>query len=193
MGTQGNDLLESIRSMRNLLNDISQLLSTADSLMGAESWENVGGSGCLSEMSYSVNAGHLWMPREATRSYRKSHDYHNLMAMITVLIDNFQRDYKLSEPIVSASYFVFAEDSVENNLKLDFWQCKWFGWCEAKPDGSIISIDETDPEWRRENVWKYMQVFGHPLIEITNETFLKEKIIDPLLQVIDSYWDTTHQ
>jgi hypothetical protein len=98
----------------------------------------------------------------------------------------------LSEPIVSASYFVFPEDKKEENIKLDFWHTRCFGWCKTPPDGTRDSIDKYDPDWKTTYGWKNMEVFGWPLVEITKETLLKERIIDPLLQMIDRYWDTTH-
>ncbi len=182
MDSKGEELFLSLKSMRNFLGDIGQLLSTADSLMGEKSWENIGGSGCLSEMSYSVNLGHLWMPREAVRTFKNEIDYPNMMAMIAVLLDDYKRDFKLQEPVVSAYYFVFPEKAAAE--KLDFWQAHWFGWCEAPTDGTPIALDDSHTDWEPWCIWKYMEVFGRPLVEVTNETALKEKIVDPLVRLI---------
>lgn len=192
MTTQGNDLLESIRSMRNFLGDVSQLLNTTDALMGEKSWEPLWGSSCVGELSYTVSSGHKWMPREAWRPYKNAEAYPNVIAIITAFLDDYQREYKLSEPIVSAAYFVFPEDQKDEATKLGSWHTRCFGWCKTPLDGTIDSIDKYKPEWKTTYGGKHMEVFGWPLVDITKETLLKDRIIDPLLQMIDSYWNTTH-
>jgi len=184
MNTQGKQLLASIKSTRNFLGDLSQLLMTADGLMGENSWESIWGSSALGELSYTVSSGHLWMPREATRPYRNKGNYPNVIAMVAVLLDDYQLDYKLLEPVVSASYFVFPKETAEEKIRLDFSQCRWFGWSKVPTNGTPATIDDSDPRWKPTYVWKYMQVFGQPLVEVTNETVLKEKVIDPLLRLI---------
>ena len=189
---QGKELLESIKSLRNFMGDISQLLITADGLMGEESWEPLWGSSCLGDMSYHVSMGHKWMPREAWRPYKNTELYPNVIAIITVFLDDYQREYRLNEPIVSASYFVFSEDKEEGDIKLDFWHTRCFGWCKTPPDGTQDSIDKYKPEWKANYGWNHMEAFGWPLVEITNETSLKDRIIDPLLEMIDKHWRATH-
>lgn len=185
MKKEGEELLKSIRSMRNFFGDISHLLRTAESLMGGKGWEVTTGSGCLYDMSYSVNTGHLWMPREAVRTFTNN-SHPNIIAMIAVLLDDYQRqDYKLEEPVVSASYFIFSKGTPKEKIKIDFWQSQQFGWCEASLDGTPEEMNNRDEYWEKEYGWEYMQVFGHPLVAIPNEEALKEKIIDELLNLID--------
>jgi len=184
MTEQGRELLKAIKSMRNLFGDVSHLLRTAEALMGERSWEVNTGSGCLYDMSYSVNAGHLWMPREAVRTF-KSDSYPEMIAMIAVLLDDYKiEEYELEEPVVSGSYFVFPKKMEMDKVKLDFYQSRQFGWCEAGVDGTPVEMNDSDKYWLKEYGWKYMQVFGRPLVEVTNEEALKEKIIDPLLSLI---------
>lgn len=192
MNTQGKELLESIKSMRNFLGDISQLLMTADGMMGEKSWEPLWGSGCLAEMSYHVSLGHKWMPREATRPYINYDGYPGIIAVISILLDDYQREYEIQEPAISASYFVLPEEVAKEDMKLEFWQGRCIGWCKVDLDGTPDSIDKYEPDWKTTYGWKHMEVFGWPLVEITAETLLKERIIDPLLQMIDTYWDTNH-
>jgi hypothetical protein len=187
MSKQGTELLDSIRSMRDFLGDVSQLFVTADGLMSANSWEPLWGSGCLAEMSYHVSLGHKWMPREAVRPYTNKDNFAGIVTVISVLLDDFQREYKLEEPVIAASYFAFPEEKAKEGLKLDFWQGRCFGWCKLAPDGTHGSVDKDKPEWKETYGWKQMEVFGQPLVEITSETLLKEKIIDPLLHMIKAY------
>jgi hypothetical protein len=184
MTQQGKDLLQAIKSMRNFFGDVSHLLRTAEALMGERSWEVNTNSGCLYAMSYSVNTGHLWMPREAVRTF-KNDSYPRTIAMIAVLFDDYKiEEYKLEEPVVSGSYFVFPEKMGPGKIKLDFEQSRQFGWNETSTDGIPVEMDDSDKDWYKEYGWKYMQVFGRPLVEISNEETLKAKIIDPLIELI---------
>ena len=192
MNAQGKELLESIKSVRNFLGDISQLLMTADGIMGEKSWEPIWGASCLGDLSYNVSMGNKWMPREAWRPYKNKELYPNVIAIITVFLDDYQREYKLSEPIISTSYFVFPEDKTGDTIKLDFRQTRCFGWCKTPHNGTIDSIDNYEPNWKTTYGWKHMEAFGWPLVVITKETLLKEKIIDPLVQMIDRHWGTNH-
>lgn len=121
MSSEGTKLLDSIRSMRNFLGDVSQLFMTADGIMSENSWELLWGSGCLAEMSYHVSLGHKWMPREVVRPYINEDNFAGIIAVISVLLDDFQREYKLDEPVIAASYFAFPEEMAKKGLKLDFW------------------------------------------------------------------------
>jgi len=106
--------------------------------------------------------------------------------MIAVLLDDHKiEEYKLEEPVVSGSYFVFPKEMATDKIKVDFYQSRQFGWCEAEADGIPVGMDNSDEYWLEEYGWNFMEVFGRPLVEITNEEALKEKIIDPLLQLID--------
>jgi hypothetical protein len=184
MSIQGKELLESLKGMRNFLGDLSQLLMTADGIMGESSWEPLWGSTCLSEMSYSVSLGHKWMPREVVRPYKNEDNFPGIIAVISILLDDYQRDYKLEEPVISGSYFAFPRGKAKEGIKLEFILGICFGYCKLKPDGSRDSIDRYKVEWKTTYGWERMEVFGEPLADITNETLLNEKIIDPLFGMI---------
>lgn len=190
MSTQGEELLKSIRSMRGFFGDVSQLLMTADGIMSEKSWEPIWASSCLGDMSYHVSFGHKWMPREAWRLYKNTELYPKVIAIVTVFLDDYQREYNLSEPIVSGSYFVFPEEQTEETIKLDYWHTRCLGWCKVNLDGTPDSVDNHKPDWKATYGWEHMEVFGWPLVEITEENMLKQRIIDPLLEMIDAYCGT---
>ena len=188
MRGKGEDLLQSIKSMRSFLGDLGQLMMTAESLMGERSWEPAWGqAGCVAEMSSSISAGHLWMPREAARAYKNEQAFPNVFAMIAVLLDDYDREYNLAEPVVSASYFVYPETGDQETPTIPFWYAKWFGWCGTSVDGAPVSQSRQDDGWQDSWKWDYMQVFGHPLVEITNEKMLAERIVDPLLKLMENH------
>jgi len=180
----GTELLASIKSMRAFLGDVSMLLQTADKLMEAQAWEGLWGANSLFEMSYRVGSGTSWMPREAVRVYRNESRYAQIMAMVSVLLDDDAVDYKLDQPVVSASCYVMQPGKKE----LLYWNCRWFGWWELEADGTVerIGKDDKDAAWKPSWGWDEMHVFGRPLVEITDEAKLKELIIDPLFKLIDA-------
>jgi len=187
MEQQGVELLKAIKSVRSFLSDVSQLLSTADALMAEKSWESDRGSYCLGGLSYTVGAGHKWMPREAGRSYRNKDEYPNVIAIISVLLDDDDNDYKLSEPVVSGSCFVFPEDISEKKLSLDYWNYSWFGWFKMNADGipGKFSASAAKGRWSEVYDWEKVKIFGAPLVSVTNEALLKENIINPLINIIE--------
>jgi len=186
--TQGRELFAAIKSMRAFLGDVSQLMVTAEALMGESSWEPIWGTAsCTADMSYSISGGRKWMPREAARPYVNAEAYPRIVALVAVLLDDDGRDYRIDEPVVSASYFVFPETDGEWEPRLDFWNAKWFGWCKPGLDGTPGSRDSQHPKWQASYGWTYMQVFGRPLVEIADETKLKELIVDPLLGLVEDH------
>jgi hypothetical protein len=63
----------------------------------------------------------------------------------------------------------------------------WPGWRGALPDGSQVVIDDKDPYWKNKWGWQYMKTFARPLVQITSQDELRDKIIDPLLTEIAAY------
>ncbi len=53
-------------------------------------------------------------------------------------------------------------------------------------DGTPVVLGDTDEEWKEKCGWRYMQTFARPLVEVTNQDAMKEKIVEPLLALIDA-------
>jgi hypothetical protein len=183
--TKGQELYAALRGVRDFLNDLGQLLVAGDMLMAAHSWEPVGDTTCLQGLSYSLYEGRRWMPRAAYRRYTNT-EYLRVVAMTSVLLDE-KDDYSLTEPLVCGLFFVFPEGTPPRDVSVEPWNALWPGWRGALPDGSQVVIDETDPYWKNKWGWRYMKAFACPLVEITSQDALKEKIIDPLLAEIAAY------
>jgi hypothetical protein len=185
MTVKGEELLGAIKGVRNFLGDLSQLLVAAESLLGERSWAPIGDDNCLVWLSYSVHQGHQWMPRIALRRYINEPEFPRVLAQISLLLDDHEMDFRIAEPVISGSYFVFPEETAEqkHKLKKSRHAC-WVGYRSVGLDGKPLTIDEKDPGWDSKWGWKYMQVFGRPLVEVTSQAQLKEMITDPLLHLI---------
>lgn len=183
----GPELLQSIRGVRNFFADLSGLLRASDALMGERSWEAVGDATCLFWNSASVEKGTYWIPRVAARHYVCPNHTPRTVAIVSLLIDDFEMDYELKEPVVAAAYFVLRDDIPSDQCWMDRWHACWCGYRKVPLDGSPYTVDTSDKLWKPAHRFKHMQVFGRPLVEITNQVLLQEKVIDPLLALVSSY------
>ena len=68
---------------------------------------------------------------------------------------------------------------------------RWADWRNTPMDGSPIEVLDTDANWKQDWGWRYMKTFARPLVEVTNETVLKETIITPLLEMIRVHREDT--
>ena len=185
--SSGPELLQSIKGVRQFFADIGRLLQAAEGIMAERGWEVVGDATCLFWTSAHVGKAAHWLPRIATRQYVCPEQAPRIMAIVSVLIDDFDMGYTLTEPAVSGAYFVLPDETPSNQCWLEKWNACWVGYRSVPLDGSPYTVDMNDPYWKPVNRFKYMQVFGRPLVEITNQDALKEKIIDPLLGLIAAY------
>lgn len=186
MTTKGEELLQALKGTRHFFGDLSLLLVAGDRLMGERSWVPVDESSCLFGLSYSVSQGQQWMPRVAERQYT-SQEHPRIVAMISLILDDYGEDFTLKEPIVSGSYFVISDEVSEDAIWIHHWNAYWFGWRSGSLNGTPITIDQKDPNWKAKWKWRHMQVFGQPLVEINSQQTLQERIVDPLLNLIRSY------
>jgi len=182
----GLELLKSLKAVRQFFADVGQLLLTAEGMMAEQSWEPIGDAGCLVWTSAMVTKSSHWIPRFAARHYVCPQQFPNVVAIISVLIDDFEigKDFKLTEPVVSASFFVLPEETSEEHCRVDRWNALWLGYGYVEADGTPYSIDSSHDDWQETHRWKFMTMFGWPLVDIGNQESLKAKIVDPLIQLM---------
>ena len=186
----GSNLLESIKGVRKFFGDLGQLLTASDGIMAERGWEPIGDSTCLFWTSMSISKGTHWVPRIAMRNYLCPEHAPKTLAMISLLIDDFEMDFSLTEPAVCASYFVMLDDIPPSECWVERWHACWLGYRDVPLDGTPYTIDTSDEHWKPSHRFKHMQVFGRPLVEITNQDLLNQKIITPLLSLIAANTET---
>jgi hypothetical protein len=184
MTARGEELLAAVKGVRNFFGDLSQLLVAGDALLGERSWEPAGDPHCLAWLSSSVHQGHQWVPRVAFRRYTNPAECPRVLAQISLLLDDHDMDFKLTEPVVTGSYFDFTGATAEEKLQLKRRHACWFGYRSPPLDGTPLTITDTDPSWAPSWRWRHMQVFGRPLVEVTSQASLQQVITDPLLHLI---------
>lgn len=181
----GTELIRALKGVRQFFTDVGQLLLAAESMMAEQSWEPVGDSGCVVWTSASIAKSSIWLPRFAARHYVCAQKFPNVVGLIAVLIDDCEiESVELTEPIVSASFFVLPEETPEGHCWVDRWNAWWFGYGYVAADGTPYSINSDHEDWKDTHRWKSMTMFGWPLVAITNQDILKAKIVDPLIQLM---------
>ncbi len=187
MTAKGEELLASIKSVRNFFGDLGHLLVAADALLGERSWQPIGDASCLVWLSYSVYQGQQWIPRMAYRRYLNPPEFPGVLAQVSLLLDDYEMEFKLTEPVVSGSYFVLASEGAQ----LKRWHTCWFAYRSPPLDGTPLTINNTDRHWDPGWGWSHMQVFGRPLVEVTSQALLQQMITDPLLRLIRQHSEQT--
>jgi hypothetical protein len=94
-------------------------------------------------------------------------------------------DYRLAEPVVAASYFVYP-GGIPKKPATAYAGCQWFGRLAVPSDGACCRIDASHRLWKQDLKWTSMEVFGWPLVAITDESRLQELVIAPLLRLLAS-------
>jgi hypothetical protein len=105
------------------------------------------------------------------------------MAMIAVLLDDHAREYRLPEPVIIASCFMYP-GNIPKDWSTDYAGCHWFGRLSVPSDGSLCHVDTGHRLWRKDLKWTVMEVFGWPLVEIIDADRLHDRVITRLLAML---------
>src|SRR5580693_3436717 len=98
MSESGTKLLGALKRVQDFFGDCATLLASTDQLMADQSWEPIGGSGCVFDTSASVSHGKQWVPHVAMRRY-VCEEQRNIKCMVSLLFDDFGGTVHISEPI----------------------------------------------------------------------------------------------
>jgi hypothetical protein len=182
MSENGQELLKAIRRIQDFYLDVSQLLITAQTLMGGHGWEPEKELNCLIGISYSVNQGKQWLPRIAFRRMTNPATFPGIVAVIAVLLDNLDNYSKLTEPVVAGGYFLMLPEQV----RLDSGNVYWFGWRGQETDGRTYTVTKTDSGYREKYGWQRHEGFLRPLVEVNNQARVEELVVKPLVAMIEA-------
>jgi hypothetical protein len=188
---KGEGALKTIRFVKEFLNQVSLVLQDADRLMAESGWECVHGNLAIVG-SNSLEAPHQWMPSNVFRFYCSTDEASNTLACISVLLDDRKEQFiGFTEPLLSAAVWTFdPETSREQVMKRKVWG---YSWCRSNGerefhDGRIcpyprdrwpVEDQESDPHCLGD--W----CFGYPLVEFSSAADIEEKVVKPLLELIE--------
>jgi hypothetical protein len=183
--SDGENILKLFKQMRQLCEQISLLLRTADEQMTKADWENQGNL-ALSDTSANILNPAQWIPIVMFRFY-KHKDYPNRLACVSVLLDDhWEREYTLTEPVVTAGFFDYGKTSVNNDW--EYWYARYFGHLikarGLKPDGQPFHFDKMMLSPDKQGKFEGGEIFALPLVSITNSNDVESQITSKLLNLL---------
>ena len=170
MSDDGKNILRLVKQMRELCQQVSLLLRTADEQMTKAEWDSEGNN-AVAGISYSIMNPAEWIPIMIFRFY-KNKDYPRRLAFVSVLLDDhWERKYTIKEPLVSAGFFDHADGELSDD-DWDYWYSRVFGYLSKdhnlKADGQPFQFNRTMLSADKQGKIKSGTVFALPLVLLTN-------------------------
>ena len=143
MNNDGENILKLFRQARQVCEQVSLLLRTADEQMLKADWKSEGNNS-ISDISYSLLNPSQWIPIVAFRFYKHKH-YPNLLSYVSALLcDHFYGEYTLKEPYVTAGFFNYGKTEVKDNW--EYWYARFYGILSKdhnlRADGQTFKFDK---------------------------------------------------
>ena len=185
MSAEGQNILNLFRQTRQVCEQVSLLLQTADEQMKKADWKP-DKSLAVSDMSYSVLSPTQWIPIAAFRYYFNQ-KYRNLIACVSVLLcDHFDEKYTLKEPVVTGLCFDYGKGHEETIY--EYWYARYFGYLSNnKPlelNGEPFEFDNRNVDQDHKGNFEKGVLFALPLISLKNGQDVKLRVTDRLLGLL---------
>lgn len=185
--TAGSEHLRALDQVRDFFEEVASLLLTADSLMAKAQWKSLTGTQALTGLSYSLGSPRHWLPHSLYRCYGNS-SAPRLLPMISVVLGvQKQETGLLEQPLITAALYRYETDVSEVNDKYaDF--AAWHLWMpDRRDDGAVCSFDpRTSDDWAKDCRAIDIESFAVSLLDIQDGTSLENRIVTPLLSLIDA-------
>lgn len=142
----------------------------------APDWRSLYGNRITSEVSASLQYPKDWLPQAIFRAYENSEDgLINKCITITFWEDGIE------QPIITAGKIKYSE--INNRKYWDLWHI-WYTW-KDKDEDNKYELDGKVNIFRSEkcSFIDEAYVFSFPLVSITDDETLMEKIIKPLKEL----------
>ena len=189
MSDEGKQILSLTRAVRKYLEDIGQLLSTAEGMLGKRGYIKIGD--VAFPYQNSIKNPERWLPQDASRFFKNEENSH-ILAVISVIIDNLGKPDSFEQPIVSAAWFNCGEGN-EVGGSWDYILSRIILSVQNfSLKGEMIDISpELFEEYKRSHNSQMSlkilssQVLAVPLVDIQRERDIEERIIKPLDESLD--------
>lgn len=176
-------ILEAMRKVRGLMIDVAMLLKEADARMLNAGWGLRNNDGlALLGAGYSINTARNWIPYRAFQFYGRD-DRETLVPCIAVLLDEEKVGDRLTQPVVSGLVLRFDGANEPPRGPALYAAADWHLYVpNRKDDGTAVRY--TPEVIGKTSAAIAVQSFAVPLIEITSREEVRQRIVDPLLQII---------
>ena len=185
MSSDGENILKLFRQARQVCEQVSLLLRTADEQMLKEGWKSEGNN-AISDISYSLLNPSQWIPIVAFRFY-KHKNYSNRLSYISVLMcDHFDRRYTIEEPFVTAGFFDYGIAEVKDDW--EYWYARYYGYLSKdhslRADGKTFRFDKKMLSTDVQGKFEKGIIFALPLTSILNARDVGLQVTDRLLGLL---------
>ena len=190
---KGEGILKAIRFVRDFMKQVSLVLQDADRLMGDHGWECVHRNIATKGGSNALEGAPKWLPYWACRFYAATDEDSNTLVCISVVMDDKHGEYQnFTEPLLAGAVWTFDDEITHDDiLNRKGWG---LGWCDANAisddihDGRIVahpretwSEEEQQGDLHCLGEWS----FGYPIIQLSSAADIEQKIVKPLLALIE--------
>lgn len=178
MTEDGPKIIRALSQIRRLHEDVSLLLRTADKAMAERGWKIAkSDSRALYETTTSIDKPQQWMPWEVYRYYRHD-DQPSTLASLTVLLDDGQTEF--SEPLITGSVIEFEDAATAAGHA--YWAGAFYRVLpRGEPDGRMVEVQRALLEKGWDFEFQNARCFAYPLVTVTSEEVLRQKIVGHLL------------
>lgn len=193
MTEDGKKILEFIKEIRRFSVEIASLLKTVDDLMERNRWVTVTGSTTYASSSQSLDIPKRWYPYDMFRFYKNA-NYKDILTYTSIILDEDPWLMveppltPINEPLITAGYFHYNKgEKIEvNSTKDNYWWARFYEYAEnRKDDGTIYGSKENwQEDWGEEYPFHTFEIFGYPLVAVTNANEVESKIVKPLLDLL---------
>lgn len=184
MSDAGKQMLVAINQVRSLFEEIARLLATSDALMAETGWKALRGSTVTSDLSYGLNGPRQWMATYLCRFYQHPNHPSMLPCVSVHLGTFFECPAPLDEPLVAGEVFDYGKGKIAaDSYEMDF--CNWPLYIKDRKDDGSVSVVVPQIEWPKDKCpAQQLSSFSLPLVDISDSSILRAKVIDPLLALI---------
>lgn len=186
MSDDGKNVLKLVKQMRELCQQVSLLLRTADEQMMKADWNSVGNN-ALEGVSYSILNPSEWIPIMAFRFYKNKDHPHRLAYVSVLLDDHWDRKYTITEPLVTAGFFDHGNGELSDD-DWDYWYSRVYGYLskdhDLKADGQPFEFNRTMLSTDKQGKIERGKVFALPLISIKNAEDVDSQVTTRLVTLL---------
>lgn len=169
---KGYQITSAFRYIQKVFNECQRLIFKIDNHLAPE-WSTIYGNRITKDVTSNLQESDRWIVEAIFRVYGINNDPTINKAITISFWGN-----DIDQPIITAGKIVYSEPNKKDHW--DLWNI-WFSWEENENrelDGKIKILKSDDCEYVKE-----AHVFSLPLISITDEEILVDKIIKPLKEL----------
>ncbi|GFO95881.1 hypothetical protein ig2599ANME_0062 [groundwater metagenome] len=142
MTEDGKKVLVFIKEIRRFSEELTLLLKTADSLMNKKGWITATKNTTYASSSNSLQDAKRWYPFDLFRFYHNS-KYPLIVAFVSIILEEDEwmgepPKTPITEPLVTAGYFVFDDKEDINLSSENYWWARWYELKENRIDDGRI-------------------------------------------------------